>query len=98
MRRRRITFCNCDRCDRIQPSGSRSQVSTAPEPAPADCRTLSKSLRPTIQSGQRNPIAQTSCETVSWVGVSSNQKEAAVEFFNLKTKRKVEIPDKELKK
>jgi hypothetical protein len=33
-----------------------------------------------------------------WVGVSSNQEEAAVEFFNLKTKQKVDIPESDLKK
>jgi hypothetical protein len=33
-----------------------------------------------------------------WVGVRSFHEEAAVEFFNLKTKQKVEIPDDQLKK
>lgn len=33
-----------------------------------------------------------------WVGASSIQEEAALEFFNLKTKRKVEIADSQLKK
>jgi hypothetical protein len=33
-----------------------------------------------------------------WGGVSSIHEEAAVEFFNLKTKQKVEIPDSDLKK
>jgi hypothetical protein len=33
-----------------------------------------------------------------WDGVRSFHQEAAVEFFNLKTKQKVEIPDNQLKK
>ncbi|HKW73051.1 MAG TPA: hypothetical protein VJQ08_09525, partial [Candidatus Dormibacteraeota bacterium] len=44
------------------------------------------------------PPARGERERVLWVGVQFNSKEAAVEFFNLKTKRKVEIPDTELKK
>jgi hypothetical protein len=33
-----------------------------------------------------------------WVGVIHTSQEAAVEFFNLKTKQKVEIPENELRK
>jgi hypothetical protein len=33
-----------------------------------------------------------------WLGFKFNSQEVAVEFFNLKTKRKVDIPDNEIKK
>ena len=42
----------------------------------------------------RNRIAKGYCVAAS----SSNPEEERVEFFNLKTKKKVEIPDSELKK
>jgi len=33
-----------------------------------------------------------------WLGLQFNSQEGAVELFNLKTKRKVDIPDNEIKK
>src|SRR6267143_3228945 len=52
--------------------------------------------RPTYTASGRPARAR--LDRVLWVGVSSIYEEAAVEFFNLKTKRKVEIPDNQLKK
>jgi hypothetical protein len=57
-------------------------------------------VRPNSAFGITNPNyrnAGTLRGCVLW-GLSSNSKEAALEFFNLKTKKKVEIPDHQLKK